>query len=204
MNKFCSNCKKDKSLDDFGNDKSTKSGKSHYCKSCRVKISTRGPKSEKRRLSGIKAQVKWDKKNKDKHKVYDKKRRLNRKSTNYINNRLKTDSNFKITYTLRSRLLNALKYNLKSNTTLNLLGCSIEELKVHLESQFTEGMNWDNYGKNGWHVDHIVPIAYFNLSDSFQQQLCFHFTNLQPLWWYDNYKKGNKLTPEIMELLELK
>lgn len=79
----------------------------------------------------------------------------------------------------------------KSSPTFKLLGCSVEDLMIHLESMFAEGMNWNNYGK--WHVDHIRPCVSFNLFDPEEQKRCFHFTNLQPLWALDNYRKGDSL-----------
>ena len=80
----------------------------------------------------------------------------------------------------------------KNNPLIYLLGCSIEVARFHLECQFTKGMSWDNYGYNGWHIDHIRPCASFDLTDSEQQKQCFHYTNLQPLWAEDNLKKGDK------------
>ncbi|NBQ17559.1 hypothetical protein EBU24_04530 [bacterium] len=81
----------------------------------------------------------------------------------------------------------------KSKHTMELLGCSIEELKIYLEKQFVKGMCWNNYGKKGWHIDHILPCASFDLTDPEQQKICFHYTNLQPLWAKDNYKKRDKV-----------
>jgi hypothetical protein len=72
-----------------------------------------------------------------------------------------------------------------------LIGCSMDELKIHLSSMFKEGMSWDNYGK--WHIDHIKPCASFNLSDPAQQKECFHYSNLQPLWAIENIKKSDQL-----------
>jgi len=79
----------------------------------------------------------------------------------------------------------------KSKTSKNLLGCSLEVLKFHLECYFTKGMSWDNYGYYGWHIDHIKPCAAFDLTDPEQQKQCFHYTNLQPLWAEDNMKKSD-------------
>lgn len=73
---------------------------------------------------------------------------------------------------------------------LELLGCSVEALKSHLEKLFTSGMSWTNYGK--WHIDHKRPCDSFDLSDPLQQKVCFHYTNLQPLWAFDNLSKGAK------------
>lgn len=110
--------------------------------------------------------------------------------------RIETDIFYRIRRTLRSRLTNALKgKGAKSQKTLELLGCSVEQLKQHLEMQFQEGMDWSNYGKHGWHVDHIIPCVSFDLFDPEQQKKCFHYTNLQPLWAEDNLKKGKTLPP---------
>ena len=78
----------------------------------------------------------------------------------------------------------------KSASTIQLLGCNAAELKLHLESKFTVGMTWENHSQFGWHIDHILPCASFALTDPEQQKKCFHYTNLQPLWWVDNIKKG--------------
>ena len=80
--------------------------------------------------------------------------------------------------------------NQKSGTTIELLGCSIENLKKYLETKFTSGMTWENYNLTGWHIDHITPLDKFDLTDELQIRIACHFTNLQPLWCEDNYSKG--------------
>ncbi len=105
----------------------------------------------------------------------------------------KDDSNFRILGNLRTRLSKVLKGNSKSKSTIELLGCTIHELRKHLQSQFLKGMNWDNYGKNGWEIDHIKPCASFDLSDPKEQKHCFNYTNLQPLWGEDNRTKADKI-----------
>ena len=69
----------------------------------------------------------------------------------------------------------------------------MQTLKQHLESQFKDGMSWNNHGVKGWHIDHIKPCASFDLTDPEEQKKCFHFSNLQPLWWIDNLKKKDKI-----------
>ena len=91
---------------------------------------------------------------------------------------------------LRTRLHDALRGRTKADHTLVLVGCTLDQLKVHLEQQFTEGMTWFNYGFRGWHIDHVIPCASFDLTDPVQQRMCFHYTNLQPLWAADNFRKG--------------
>lgn len=127
------------------------------------------------------------------HKQYKKQNsdHLRKYKREYNQLRRKSDISFRILNNLRSRLNSAIKYNRKSLTTIKLLGCSIQELKQYLESQFKSGMTWDNYGD--WHIDHILPCAIFDMSDPEQQKICFYYTNLQPLWKLDNIKKGKKL-----------
>lgn len=141
----------------------------------------------------------WQEENKENKKSYDKEYRLKNINqirvtrNNYTITRRKIDINYKIICTLRNRLGRALRGNLKIKTTLELIGCSIEILKQHLESKFTEGMDWNNHSLHGWHIDHIRPCASFDLSNTEQQKQCFHYTNLQPLWAEENLKKSDKL-----------
>tara|TARA_R110000796_G_scaffold118715_1_gene232499 strand:- start:51 stop:635 length:585 start_codon:yes stop_codon:yes gene_type:complete len=114
-----------------------------------------------------------------------------KKLTQKYLNRRRTDPNFKILTILRGRIKDVLKGHSKSDSTINILGCTIEELWIHLESKFTEGMTRQNHGK--WHVDHIIPCASFDLTKPEQQVKCFHYTNLQPLWALDNLKKGKSV-----------
>lgn len=93
-------------------------------------------------------------------------------------------------HSMRTRIRNALTGFRKMGNSVDLIGCSVDELWEHLERQFTAGMTRDNYGE--WHVDHIVPISWFNMSDEHQQKSAFHYTNLQPLWAKDNIKKNNR------------
>ena len=92
---------------------------------------------------------------------------------------------------LRSRITYAIKNNQKGGHLLNLLGCSIKKLTQHLETQFQQGMTWDNYGE--WQIDHIKPCASFDLSKISEQKICFNYKNLQPLWAKDNQSKGVKI-----------
>jgi hypothetical protein len=83
-----------------------------------------------------------------------------------------------------SRVVKQLSLGKKPASTFKWIGCSPEELKAHLESLFTEGMTWENYGE--WHVDHIRPVCSFTAEEWEQVN---HYTNLQPLWAEDNYSK---------------
>lgn len=111
--------------------------------------------------------------------------------------RYKTDYEFRLRGSLRSRLRHALRYvGVKKTSKYNdLIGCDKKELTLYLESRWLTDMTWDNYGhgKGKWVVDHIIPVAAFDLMNPEDQKKCFHYTNLQPLWWEDNMSKGAKL-----------
>ena len=81
----------------------------------------------------------------------------------------------------------------RSGSYASLLGCDGDFLRKHLESLFTDGMTWENYGiGNGkWNMDHIIHCAYFNLNDPEQQHKCFHWSNIQPMWAKPNMSKGS-------------
>jgi len=122
-----------------------------------------------------------------------------RSQNKWYHERGKFNLQFVISERLRGRLRRALRNGRnpnasKTTSVLKLIGCSVEQLIIHLEAQFQEGMSWDNYGD--WHIDHIRPCNSFDLEDPREQEACFHFTNLQPLWGRDNILKGDKLTAD--------
>ena len=106
---------------------------------------------------------------------------------------------------LSSRLFSALKKKkaFKNKRTLDYVNCSVELVHNHIESQFGDsGMNWDNMGREdgeggrGWEIDHRRPCASFDLNDEEQKYMCFHWTNLQPMWGLENNKKSDHYDPE--------
>lgn len=104
------------------------------------------------------------------------------------------DPVFALISSVRSRTWQALSKAdaSKCTTTVRLLGCTVSELFSYVESLFLPGMTWDNRGK--WHLDHIVPLASFDLRQPDQQTAAFHYTNLQPLWASDNLRKSDKVS----------
>lgn len=164
---------------------------------------------ESNKIKIIQRVKKWYRKNKEKKQIYDNKyQKLNRKKllkqkrkyyqknkkkiALYYRNKLNTNIYFRLIHNLRSRIWEVLKRNSKSKHTLELIGCSIDQLKQHLEKQFKPGMSWTNYGYYGWHVDHIKPCISFDLSKSEEQAKCFNYKNLQPLWAEENLSKKKK------------
>lgn len=110
-----------------------------------------------------------------------------------------TSPSYKMQIILRERvrgLISKGRMGYKKHSTSQLyrklLGCSISDFMVYMETNMAYGMNWDNYGFRGWHIDHIKPCAAFDLTDDKQVAECFHYTNMQPLWWRDNISKGAK------------
>jgi len=99
----------------------------------------------------------------------------------------------KIIRKIRDRIYKALKNQnaTKHTKTYKLIGCTVEEFKQYIKLQFKEGMSWDNHGD--WHIDHIIPLASFDLTQKTEQLKAFHYSNCQPLWAKDNKKKGAKL-----------
>ena len=108
--------------------------------------------------------------------------------------RRKSNLQMRFTETLSATVRHSIKRKsgIKAYRTIELLGCTVKFLMNHLESKFTDGMNWDNYGYEGWHVDHIKPCACFDLRKPQEQKKCFNYTNLQPLWKNDNLTKNSK------------
>jgi hypothetical protein len=188
MNKKCSKCGIEKDRSDFYKDVRKPFGIYSACKLCHNKVVAdyaSEHKKEKKEQHAI-----WYKANcvdqRKKKAIYRKSHR--REIQDHKNMKYHTDIDFRIKECLSSRLRHAVRGHSKSASTMKLLGCSINELKQHLESQFIIDMNWDNYGE--WHVDHIKPCKLFDLTKEAEQRKCFHYSNLQPLWAEDNIKKG--------------
>lgn len=147
---------------------------------------------KKNRDRVLERQNQYNKKNRQQKSNYDKRySKENRdRIAEYERKRYATDINFKLSYNLRRRLYSAVKGNFKSGSAVQDLGCSIEYLKQYLEFKFDNNMNWNNHGE--WHIDHIIPLSSFDLTNRDELLKACHYTNLQPLWAYDNLSKGNK------------
>jgi len=145
---------------------------------------------------------------KNKEKRYKKSREYHKLNRSQISKkeveRINSDINFKILKRLRTRLYVSIKSkgSIKHKSTKQLLGCNILELKSYLESKFLPTMTWENYGRC-WHIDHIVPCSSFDLTQKEEQERCYNYTNLQPLFafttvidgieYIGNVNKGDKL-----------
>lgn len=211
-NKICNKCSQLKAIEDFILSSSSyiydykKSGST--CKVCMKEYHKKNYQENKEKISERNKQHYID--NKDKKRDYriknaeriksrmkeyynQHKKELITKITNYQSKKYHSDSEFKLSKLLRKSLRDSIKKNSKRSSALKLLGCSISEFKKYIESKFTIGMSWDKWGNGDgkFHLDHIRPIASFDLSDIEQQKICFHFTNFQPLWSHENLSKGD-------------
>lgn len=115
------------------------------------------------------------------------------KINEHLRNRYYRDTQYRIKVILRSRLYDAVFRECKNGSAIEDLGCSIEFFKAYIEQRFEPGMTWDNWAHDVWHLDHIIPLASFDLTDREQLLKACHYTNIQPMWAKDNLSKGAKL-----------
>lgn len=202
---ICWKCNIDKPIEDYYRDKNVPCGHKRKCKKCYNEYSLGLPSRKKydkvnkdyiyarhkkyRERPEVKERIltkkkEWRDKNKERNRAYD---------SEYKKQKSIIDINYRIARIFRSNLTARLrKSKVSKPKTIELIGCDISFLKKHLESNFKDGMSWSNYGRYGWHIDHIKPCSKFDLSNKEEQKKCFNYTNLQPLWWLDNIKKSNK------------
>jgi len=141
----------------------------------------------------------WDKrtyeKNKEIHAARNKARyeKNKQKIHGQMKERYHTDIQYKLSLNLRRRMHKLIRREDRNGSAVRDLGCSLEEFKSYIESKFTEGMTWGNYGVHGWHLDHIYPLSRVDLQNIEQFLKVAHYTNYQPLWAKDNISKGNKI-----------
>lgn len=215
MTKMCTKCKIVKNCSEFTvTTKKYSDGFAYRCKSCiseyskyywKRKTAGRPPRAKQSAEErGLRRRM-WQAGDRKRHpeKYAERKRKYKDKAqagnTKYARERRARDPNFRMIINLRNRVKNALRGYLqgtqKAGSVTNDLGCSLNELKLHIESQFQPGMTWENYGnKIGlWSLDHIIPLSAVNLTDRAQFLQVSHFSNLQPMWHVENIKKGNKL-----------
>jgi hypothetical protein len=132
----------------------------------------------KNQEENISKALKWKRENRGRVNRQERKRR-------------ETDINYRIKSNMRSRVVKAVRLGLKSGSAVRDLGCSIDEFKLYIAKQFAEGMSWDNWGHDTWHLDHIIPVSVFDLTKREEFLKAFHYTNYHPMWANENYSKGD-------------
>lgn len=189
MNKICTKCNISKSLLDFHKRKSSGDGYRTHCKSCRNKD------YEHNKETILQYDKEWYSKNKENKKAYvkkwsqDNRIRVAANHKKLISKYLKENINYRLAHNLRNRLNKAIKNKYKTGSAVSDLGCSINQLKSHLESLFQPGMTWDNWSRTGWHIDHKEPLGSFDLADPEQLKVACNYLNLQPIWYKDHIIK---------------
>lgn len=218
--KLCPRCKQEKSIQEFYKNTSTKDGYHTYCKPCQKQHYRQwrlnNPDYQKEwyqndqplriEKARIKRQQNREKYNENARRWYNKQpktfqqwgtvHKLERNKQ--LQQKRKNNPNYKLLCNLRHRSGIALKNNQKSGHTLDLLMCTVEFWRKHLESLWTKGMSWNNYGNKAgqWSIDHIIPCDFFKdyLDDPIEQYMCFRWQNTQPMWHVDNIRKNAKIT----------
>lgn len=180
MKKFCKQCQTEKPVEEFDR-RSDKPGYRSECKVCHRARSRKWKEKnpERARELSRKSAAAFFKRNPERVRVSAKAS---------VIRRLATDPAYKVLHNLRRRIRQAIFRGDKSDETINLIGCSVDQLMGQIEIQFQEGMTWENYGE--WHIDHKRPCASFDLTDAAEQRECFSYKNLQPLWDIDNRRKS--------------
>lgn len=201
MKRICTFCNIEQPLESFPPNKSSVGGRRPYCRTCKnaaqaaYNLRTRSRRPEKQtpevraarkrayalanRDRDLAAKRDWAQRNSE---------GLRRAKAQYQRQRRSEDVEFSLLDRLRTRVRMALARGTKSGSVVELTGCSVADLRAHLERHFAPGMSWGN--RSRWHIDHVRPCSSFDLTDPAQQRACFHFTNLQPLWARDNLAKG--------------
>lgn len=187
--KCCPKCQQDKPISDFWKDKTQPDGLTTYCIPCK-KDKVKQNYMDPDKLAHHRKKVKeWNGENIEAKKQHRKTYYLKKRST----------PEGKLSSNLSSFLCMSLKRSLEygfGKNTLDILGVNNwDEFRTYIESQWDEGMNWDNWGigkdNSTWHLDHIIPISSANGLDEIKQ--LFYYTNLRPMWGSDNIRKRNKI-----------
>jgi hypothetical protein len=181
--KICTACGTDKPVSEYFARAASPDGLTPKCKPCKSLVDAAHYKTV--RPKQIAQSLKWVRENREAYNINRRQRQRHREAT---------DIQYKLKRRLRARLHKVIKSNVKTGSAVGLLGCPVDSLKTHLEASFYPhpvtgaAMTWDNYG--AWHIDHIKPLANFDLTDHADLVVACHYTNLQPLWAEDNLSKG--------------
>jgi len=224
--KICFDCHRELSISEFNKDRSRADGLCPRCRECSRRIlkernskesvkskqleysreyNKRPEVKEKNKIRRNSEEMKqymkeWfsSEKGKESLRKSNQKRKENGKQSEWIKTKRQTDPFFAMSQRFRARLGRCFDKNgLKSE---EILGCSWEDFKKYIESQFKEGMSWEN--RNEWDIDHIIPVSYFKKTNG-DMRICFHYLNLQPLWKDENrWKKKCSIPENYLERIE--
>jgi hypothetical protein len=216
--KHCPRCDTVKDASGFDKDKSQLTGLRNWCKECRkVKwFDNRDENLEKKHICYQKHRPKilayahkYSQDNREviaeKHKEYIKRPEVRLAINNNRKNRTATDPMFRLNNAMRGAIGHSLRGNKKGNKWELLAGYSLDQLKKHLEKQFLPGMTWENYGKNGWEVDHHIPLSahHFMTAGDIDFKRAWNIKNLRPMWAPDNRSKRDKIEKPFQPALAI-
>ena len=198
--KKCSRCKSAKALDCFPKNKRTWDQLYNLCKPC-VKLVYIGRKEK-----ALARMKEYHQENREKRLAYL--RDWQKANPDYAKKKYRSDKEkggekfiaFRLKKNIQSRLWAEFKRSgtTKTEFTVRYMGCTVEKLWIHLESQFEDGMTRSNYNK--WQCDHFFPVASFDLQNPVHQRACFHYKNIRPMWAQDNLRKSDKYDKDDWEL----
>ena len=193
--RWCGKCKGYRPLDNFGYSKNTWDNLRSTCKGCIHRYNVEVAESR----------TEYNKQNKEHKKQKDKEyraahkeqyRETQRKWVREHYQKLKEKGGEKfVSHKLKTNIGRRIREILGQEKSERCVGCSIEELRGHLEKTFKEGMTWENYGSE-WHIDHRLPCVAFNMLDENERLACFYYKNLQALWAAENIRKKDSYDPE--------
>lgn len=198
--KHCPTCNEWKSLSEYNRQCSSWDDLGRMCRNCTNEYKRNKRKNDpKYRKKDIEYNEKYKKSGRRKEvnaiRYQNKKEDIIKRCIAYNKKKYQTDPVYKVTTIQRRRISkiisSALKGTAYNNSKVELLGCTPLEVVNHIESQFEDGMSWDNYGIKTWHIDHIKPLSAHDLTNPDEVKLAFHYTNLQPLWASENLFKSN-------------
>ena len=193
INKICSKCKVDQCISNFTKDCDKPDGLRNWCKQCCSKSASKYYKNNKDELLKYSKEyysnnTEYFKKYRDDNKEYFKEYvctniiKINKRRAEYVKNKRKDDVKYKVNDKIKQKIYQFIKNK-------NILPCPAikytrKKFRKHIESKFTKGMTWDNYGKTGWHIDHIIPYCKFDFNNINDKSLKDYWalSNLQPLW----------------------
>jgi hypothetical protein len=180
LNKVCSICNIDKSIDNYYKSYRHKDGYFKWCNKCHeIKVKNKGNNKKIKRTPEYMRE--------------------------YNKNRF-SNIEYMLKHAMRSNLHSYLRKDLKcskQSTTIKYLGCSIEFLKKWFEYNFDKNMSWNNRGLY-WHIDHIKPCSSFDLTIQIDIYDCYNWSNLRPLERFENINKSNIIDNNLIKLFEAK
>lgn len=188
--KKCIKCNKLKSIEYFYKSIKCSDGYENQCKTCRS-LKSKEWRVKNKEIVQSYHKLKYKSVRKVPLKTEEEKRNtLNKYKKEYYKNYYINNPSQKIAKLFRQRIWRILKGISVKYKIEDLIGCSKDFLKKHIEKQFKSGMSWENHNKTGWHIDHIKPCCKFDLQNDIELKECFNYRNLQPLWAIDNLRKN--------------